>query len=694
MTHLSVLCHVWLLTFCLIFLVANCADAFRPPAAPLVTHDPYFSAWSMADHLTDDWSKHWTGTTQAMCGLAHIDGKTYRFMGPDATKSPAMIQKALTVLPTRTIYVFEAGGVELTLTFLTPLLPDNLDLVSRPVTYINFSIRALDELSHQVSLYLDCTGEWVVNTADQQVTWSRFKVNGMAVGRMGAQDQRVLARSGDNLRIEWGYIYLALPGAGEDSLVISSDSTARKAFASKGLLPASDDIRMPRAASDNWPVIACKLDIGHVSSSSVSRYVMLAYDDEFSMEYLHRKLRPYWRRAGMDAGMLLQAASKEYASLERKCVKFDQELMKDLTDVGGDKYAQIAALSYRQCLAACKLAVDADGTALMFSKENFSNGCTGTVDVIYPSSPMFLLVNPALLKAQLTPVLDYAASPKWPHPFAPHDLGTYPLANGQVYGGGERTVENQMPVEESGNMLIMLAAIAKSDGNADYVAKYWPLLTKWANYLMKKGLDPENQLCTDDFSGHLAHNTNLSIKAIVAIGAYSLLCDMSGDKKEAAFWRKSAKRMAQEWIKKADDGDHFRLAFDKPGTWSQKYNLVWDRLLGLDLFGAEIAKKEIAFYKTKMNTYGLPLDNRSGYTKLDWCVWTASLAERDADFRAMIAPLYKMADETPSRVPLTDWFWTTDAKKAGFQARSVVGGVYLPMLKDPQVWRKWVDKGK
>ena len=158
-----------------------------------------------------------------------------------------------------------------------------------------------------------------------------------------------------------------------------------------------------------------------------------------------------------------------------------------------------------------------------------------------------------------------------------------------------------MPVEESGNMLILVAAIAQIDGNTRTAERLLAAAVAAGPDILKaKGLDPENQLCTDDFAGHLAHNANLSLKAIVALGGYAQMCEMAGRTAEAADYRQAAEEFARQWLKLADDGDHYRLAFDRPGTWSQKYNLVWDRLLGLNLFPPEVARKEIAFYKTQL----------------------------------------------------------------------------------------------
>ncbi|MBV9865485.1 MAG: DUF4965 domain-containing protein [Abitibacteriaceae bacterium] len=687
------------IAWCL-FLVAACLmqvqvraqnlARFRPPAVPLVTHDPYFSNWSMNDRLTDDWTKHWTGSIQAMSGLARIDGKPYNFISNGVKSAPNMQQTALTVTPTRSIYQFEAGGVHLNVTFMSPLLPDNLDVLSRPVTYVNFEASAIDGKPHQVALYYDATAEWAVNKPEQVVGWQRSSVGDMNVMRFGTQEQPVLQKTGDNLRIDWGYFYVAVPRQPAVSTVITSDA-AREAFLNN-LLPKNDDTRQPRAANDEWPVLATSFDLGTVNRRPVERRLMLAYDDLYSIQLFGKNLRPYWRRNGMDADGLLRAAERDYSSLKRRCAAFDNELMSDARRLGGPKYERLITLAYRQALAAHKLAASEQGMPLLFPKENFSNGCISTVDVIYPSAPMFLLLNPQLMKAMLVPVLDYSMSPRWKFPFAPHDLGTYPKANGQVYGGGERTEENQMPVEESGNLLILLAALAKTEGNADFVKPYWPTLTKWAQYLQDKGMDPPNQLCTDDFAGHLAHNTNLSVKAIVALGSYAVLCDMTGKTGEANTYRTVARDMASQWVKMADDGDHYRLAFDKTGTWSQKYNLVWDKLLGLNIFPADVARKELAFYQTKLQHCGLPLDNRRDYTKLDWEVWTATLAQSPQQWQTIMDGLDNFVNETPSRVPLTDWYDTKSGKEQGFQARSVVGGLYIKYLDDPSLWRKWAGR--
>lgn len=657
-------------------------STFRPPAVPLVVHDPYFSVWSAADKLTDRWTTHWTGSTMALCGLVRVDGKCYRWSGVPGGDLPAAKQLSVRVDPTTTTYRFEAGGAGFEVRFISPILPKDLDLLSRPATYVQ--VRPLGEASKSIEFYLDVSSEWCVDKTNQKVSWSRLRAGALELLSMGVHNPEPLTRAGDDLRGDWGKLILAVPRESGWQSAIAGHGASRSAFVSSGSAATFDDTRMPRAADDDFPVMAASTSLRGGEAT-----LLIAFDRKPAIEFLQRRLNPYWARTGADIGQVLDMAYTDRADVFCKCAAFDADLRKDLEVVGGPKYAEVGSLAYRQSIGAQQLCADVDGAPLLFSKECFSNGCIATVDVTYPGSPMYLLLSPELLKAQVKPIMDYASLARWKWPFAPHDLGTFPIANGQVYGGGERTEENQMPVEESGNMVLMACALAKAEGKPDFAAQYWKLLKTWTDYLVQYGLDPANQLCTDDFAGHLAHNANLSLKAILGIAAFADLCNAAEQLADAKHYRAIAEDYAKKWIAMAKDGDHYKLAFDKPGTWSQKYNLAWDRVLGLNLFPKEVFETEVAYYRTKMAKYGLPLDNRSAYTKGDWCAWTATLASNKADMQAMLDPLYAFLNESPSRVPFSDWHWTTDAKQVGFQARSVVGGVFMPMLAEPKMWAKW-----
>jgi hypothetical protein len=473
--------------------------------------------------------------------------------------------------------------------------------------------------------------------------------------------------------------------------VVAPDGEAQ--FLKTGQLPDSDLIGLPEPADQTGPHLDAALDFGTISSQSSTQHVLVSYAEGYAIQYFQRNLRPFWQRNGLSVGQMLDTAEAQYAALDKRGTEFDAKLAGDLTRSAGSEYAAIAIAAYRQTLAAHELVADVNGEPLLFAKENFSNGCIGTVDVLYPSAPFFLFFQPRLLEAQIRPVLQYAALPRWKFPFAPHDLGQYPLANGQVYGGRESSETDQMPVEESGNLLILMDALSRAEGNADLAEQYWPQLTQWAEYLNTKGLDPENQLTTDDFAGHVAHNANLSIKAIEALAAYANLARMLHRDQTADAYQSTAKSMAHRWIQMAAEGDHYKLAFNSPDTWSQKYNLVWDQLLGLDLFPQEVSRTEVSYYLGRLNRYGLPLDVRADYTKLDWSLWTATLASTKDQFLRIVDPIYRWMQETPTRVPLTDWYDTKTGKQVGFQARSVVGGVYIKALADPALVKTWRATG-
>lgn len=637
---------------------------FRPTAIPLATTDPFFSIWSFSDRLTDDVPRHWTGQSQTIFGALLIDGKPLRFLGKVSSglryfpEGEALEQTDLTVTPTASIYTFTHSTCELKVTFLTPLLLNKPEVLSRPVSYVFYEITPKEE-GHTFEVYFDASAELCGDNAGQMLQC--FSEDGHAW--VGNCEQNVLCRSGDDVRIEWGYLHMVHPNV-KPGVIYHRQSMFKGRISPRRL-----------AADFSQPLPYEKMPVLYTRSQKLSDLIVLAYDDIKSIQYYHNNVDAYYKTVYGDFDTMLKVAVKEADALRTECAKFDADMMARLEKVS-PAYAKLGALAYRQTIAAHKL-VEIDGKQMFFSKENFSNGCMATLDVTYPSIPLFLVYNPELVRAMMRPLFAFARHEKWNFPYAPHDCGCYPLCNGQVYSckDGVLIEDAQMPVEECGNAILTVAAALRADGDRSLAEENRDLLTQWADYLVEYGYNPGNQLCTDDFAGHLAHNCNLSVKAIVALGAFA---QMFGEEKYAVI----AKEMAARWTKEAkrECGKGWRLTFDLDETWSMKYNMVWDRLLGLGLFAPEVFEEEVDLYTEKMNRYGVPLDSRSTYTKLDWMAWTTVMVDRPAYTHAVYDAILRMVEESIDRVPMTDWYDTVNARQMSFQARSVLGGLYINFL--------------
>lgn len=589
---------------------------------------------------------------------------------PNDTKIIAATQTDVSFKATTTKYTFTCGPIDLEASFTSPLLLNDIKLTARPVSYITYGVKSNDKKIHNVEIYFGASSDIAVNMPSQAVDVSKSQSKGLAILKAGTVEQPVLKKRGDDVRIDWGYFYVAAPDSYKATQIIGKQADNLTAF-------ATEKYDSKNQVSDAHTLdLGTIINYGKITENLVQKHIMLGYDEVKSVQYFGEDLLPLWKKTGSNnfVDQLVQAET-DYKPVTYLCEQFDKKLYADALNAGGADYAKLCEMAYRQSIAAHTIVYAPNGDLLFLSKENFSNGSINTVDITYPSAPEFLIYNPELLKGMLNGIFYYSESGKWKKPFPAHDLGTYPLANGQTYG-------EDMPVEESGNVVILTTAIAKAEGNANYAKKHWKELSIWADYLLREGFDPANQLSTDDFAGHLARNANLSVKAIVAIGGYAQLAKDLGYNDIAKKYRDSALAMAKKWVVMANDGDHFALTFSDKNTWSQKYNLVWDKLLQLDLFPKEVYKKEVDFYLTKQNEYGLPLDSRKTYTKSDWIMWTATLADNKADFEKFVAPVYKYATETPSKVPLSDWHETTTGRQVGFQARSVVGGYFIKMLAD------------
>ena len=626
----------------------------RPPAIPIITIDPYFTVWSPSNILTDSDLIHWSAKPNRIKGYVTVDGKKYRFMGTG--DSPTMRQSAFEMTAAVTSYTFENESVRLNLSFFSTPFTDDLYKLSRPVSYMTARYVTLDGQAHEVSIEITVSEELCINLKGEEpvATETVTLPCGRLAIKMGSVAQRVLWRSGDDLRIDWGYIYLAASNKKATYETVKADEMTYIC----ATIPMTD---------------------GDLET------VAFAYDDIHSFNYFSHDCDAYWKSKTPSIEAVISEALTEVEESRKRCDAISSELYEKASECGGEKYADLVSLAYRQFLAAHKLALDEKGELIYISKECFSGGHSCTVDVTYPASPFMLLYNVELLKATLRPIFRFAASDRWKYDFAPHDAGSYPILGTQRYGlreGGILLLEMQMPVEECGNILILMENIILFEKNTDFVAPHMETLAKWVKYLEKYGNDPENQLCSDDFAGHVAHNCNLSLKAIMGIAAYTLILKAFDRLDEAESYMQSAREMAKSWTERAKNSDgSYRFAFDQPGTRGMKYNLIWDKLWGTGLFPAEVYEGETRVHLENMNPYGLPFDSLHTYTKSDWLVWTAMLAPDREGFEKMIAPLWLCYNLSLSRIPMNDFYDTVTSLGLGCRHRSVVGGIFIKLLE-------------
>lgn len=654
----------------------------RAACVPIAVHDPYFSIWCRNDALNEGDLIHWSGKPQTLRGWIEIDDTPCCFMG-DPGEGEIIPQNKMEVTALSTTFQFENDAVSLGVSFLSPLLPDDLFLESRPCTYIRFQVKRKRPCRIRIGV---SAGETLVSEEKGAALSGLSDIRtgagaspGFRYALFGRSAQRPLGGSGDNVTINWGYALLA-----------SDDPNAEAVFD-----PEKRQI-----------LCVCPLEDGQQETGMI-----LAYDDLASIDYFGNIRRACWTRKW---NTILDAVGAAFADREettKRAESFDQRLEKMAEQSGGRDYAFLCILSYRQCLAAHKLIEDEEGKPVFLSKENDSNGCIGTVDVSYPSVPLFLLFNPVLVEGMIRPVMRFAASDVWKYDFAPHDVGRYPYAWGQVYGlvrsGGSLVYENrdgdvyppfallsgqqncydetmQMPVEECGNMLIMTAAVCCEEQSAAFALPYLPLLEKWVRYLERYGRAPGNQLCTDDFAGHLDGNVNLSFKAVMGIEAWSQIQGLLGNREKQEQYHRMAAAMAEDVTKRAVEGDHTRLAFGRDSSWSLKYNLIWDRYFHSNLFPQKLFETETDWYLKKTARFGAPLDCRADYTKSDWLLWCSAFTDESTKRQAILAPVARYLRETKTRYPFGDWYDTVTGEYCHFKARSVQGGIFMPILIDRQ----------
>ena len=298
--------------------------------------------------------------------------------------------------------------------------------------------------------------------------------------------------------------------------------------------------------------------------------------------------------------------------------------------------------------------------------------------------PFFLYSNVELLRYNLEPLYENQESGFYPNFYSMHDLGThFPNATGHVEGNDE-----YMPVEESGNMIIMSYAYYAFSSNAAWLSSHYAQLQKWASYLIQFSLIPGNQLSTDDFAGRLVNQTNLAIKGIVGLQAMSKIASVVGDSAGAANYSATASDYFAQWETLAVDpsGMHTVLSYEWRSSWGLLYNIYPDKLLDLGIIPQDLYDMQSAWYPAVSQVFGVPLDSRHHYTKSDWEMWTAATCEPSTR-RLFVNGLAYWLNGTSSGVPFSDLYETVaDGDQpvspdiVDFQARPVCFALSLSLF--------------
>ncbi|KAI9626114.1 hypothetical protein H4Q26_015859 [Puccinia striiformis f. sp. tritici PST-130] len=687
---------------------------------------PHLSAWlatgkegGNGGYLAGRWAQFWPiqfpenafAYRLGWAGLINVNGKTYEFMGQPnddniGNGNLRATQLSFNCTPSRSVFNFEAGGVKFLVTFLSPL-PTPGDLLRQSLPFSYLSIELVDNQSSSssandnVMVYTDIQADWASGDHSVTATWSHSDSDKSLIYQVGRKEQLVFSEK--NEYAEWGqaiYATQKIPGLTTAS---GEASALRKEFVSQGKLSGTQDKEF-RAISERTagfgysaplarggqPVVFA---IGHVRDPYVQSIEKVAGGD--SQGTMVQKWG-YWRSKYSQTSDAINFFLDDYSKAIQAARDIDKKITDDALRLGGADYVAIVSLSARQALGAMEITIGKDSAGnfdtsdvAAFSKEISSNGDMSTVDVIFPQFPILTYLDPALLRLNLEPIFKYSESGLYPNRWTVHDLGRYPNATGHNDGK-----DASMPVEEAGNVLIMVLSYYQLTKDADWLKKHYNTLKQWAQFLVDDGLVPAEQLSSDDFAGKLANQTNLALKAIVGIGAMSQIALATGDQDTGSKLRLTAEDYISKWAKfaLADNGQHTRLAYQLNDSWGTLYNLFADRLLNLKLVPHSIYETQDKFYPSVSNDYGVPLDSRHTWAKTDWQMFAAAASISIQTRDLFTSKLVKFLQANKVNAGFPDLYETQTAEYPGrsststwrieFINRPVVGGHFAILALD------------
>ncbi|KAK8159186.1 hypothetical protein IWX90DRAFT_488683 [Phyllosticta citrichinensis] len=686
--------QTWL--FVLSLFVASTSAAtwspILPPSFPLAVKNPYLSAWlpgNQAANLPSAQPEFWHANALNWSVIARVDGTTYNLFGvpspEDDTQSATVVSGSFT--STRSTFDLTAGDASISLEFFSPVSPNNLPRQSLPFSFLTVTASGRNGATPSVQVYSDIDDTWTGQSASS--TFNQTTTGATHVWQVRSNNQ--VTYSEVDQMAGWGE---AVYAARADSFQSGPASTVRSQFVSSGALTN---------ATSDWSsgsVVGLAFDLGTVSSSASAVYA-IGYVREDAINYRGTPYTGYYRAANPNTVGAASHFLDIYDDAVSEADSFDAKIRTVGDSSGGSNYTAILELSVRQIFSGIDVTVDGStldtSAPYAFIKEISSNGNLNTIDIIFPSFPFLYEFAPNLIKLLLNPVLAYLESGAYPNPYMIHDLGThYPNATGHDDG-----LDEAMPIEESGNLLILALAYQTATGDTSWASTHATLFKKYADYLVDNGLYPTNQLSTNDGLGAFTNMTNLGVKAAVGLTAYGKLTSQAnytatGQSFAQAIWggnETTSDGLGSE-VSSATGQSYFTTTYSD-SSWFLVFNVYPDMLFDLATFPNATYTATSSFYPSVRGVAGVAIDGAVKWGKTDWQIWTAATVDADAQ-ALFVNDLYALIANGKNTGPFGDRYWTAGDSVGetaeGFRARPTLGAHFaVAVLKlGVDVW-EWAD---
>ncbi|KAJ3489039.1 hypothetical protein NLI96_g2399 [Meripilus lineatus] len=635
---------------------------FSPSEVPLGIKSPYFNCWVKNEPVVPQWPTFWNNQILGWSGLIRVDNVTWEWLGNAIMNSNISVPLDLSITPTRTIYTFRAGPMDVKITFLTPIELADPVKQSLPFTYVYMEANSTDSQAHTVQVYSDVSAEWNSGNRSEKVVWDTHDTGSTRYHQVQLQHPQTMANFND--QAEDVTLYFAMPSSTALSSRIGIDNDCRSQFAFSGLLSGHPSTP-PGIVNNPFQVFAHSIDLGRIMRTQSPVVWSLGVVRNPVASFRSETLSPYFATEFNHLNLAIDTFVGDFARASQRATDLDNKIINDASSIS-QRYTDLVSFAARQTMGGTDLTISSltSSDVKMLMKDVGTSQRVNPVEILYSSFPFFLYMNSTYAGYLLSPLLEYQDGLNFS--YAVRDLGSsYPVVTGNAAQPHAQQVE--LVLLETGNMLIMTLAHAQISGDGTLINRHYELLKSWGNYLV--GNLFTNQTNADGWTS--TGNTNLIIKGVIGIAAMAQISIALNNLTDAQYYLNQSSVFSAQWRSSALSSDkaHILANFGDSGdSWSLMYNLYADKLLRTKVVGDDIYQLLTNYLKNNvtigtllilsnaltlphifLEPNGFPVDSSSiQTTNAVWTLFTAAIVNDTVVRDLLINPVWGHATNSPS----------------------------------------------